>query len=1383
MPGNESTQPGDTEPDRADVTSDFGSVSQTPSSAGETRTAAPTNPAPTDDRIPARLGRYEVLAELGHGGFGTVYVGHDPMLGRRVAIKVPRRGRSATELDGLLKEARRLAQLRHPGIVTVYDVGVEEHLCFIVTDLLEGQSLAAALKCRKFDWDESAKLVAAVADALAHAHALSMIHRDVKPGNVFLTQDGRPVLLDFGLAVSDLEAVRALGLVIGTPTYMSPEQARGESHRIDGRTDIYSLGTVLYQLLCGRAPFRSDDSLELMRRITDDDPQPPRQIVPHIPPGVEAVCLKAMAKRMADRFTTAGDFAAALRSELARASASPAPAAALSIRAPVSPANSEAVESTRRVEIGSSTRRRRGAERRPVSVAAFVVDAVGTSDPERQLELTAAVRGWVGDAAAEFGGTPVAAGGAELAACFGFPIAFEDAAARAVRAALAVLRRAVGATGVAVSAVVHTGEAVAEEAEQGVALAGEVGPVAARLAGQADPGAVVITSATRLLVQDFFDTSSIGVHRVRGAACPIDLFRVDREIGVRNRVDRVDPGNLTPLIGRDTELGVLRDRWELAGEGSGQIVLLVGDAGLGKSRLIRELRQLVAGELASGSPGVVEWRCSAYHQGTGFLPAVEFLERLLGFTRADDAESRPARLAAHLDPLALGGAENVAILSALLGIPHPPLVLTPQRLKERTVDLLIDWLRAFAGPNTLLFIVEDLHWADPSTLELLSRHAAESDAHPGLSVFTFRPEFRPPWRDPAHQTRIALNRLTKRQIGELMASRLGRDVPPAVVTQVAARTDGVPLFVEEFAKLVQESGMLDRPPTGETESKELRVIPATLQDLLLARLDRMDCDPEVVQLAAAIGREFDHELLAAASELKGPQLQAELDKLVEAELLFRKGRPPKCGYIFKHALIQDAAYGSLLRAKRQQFHRRIAEVLEREFSATATTRPEVLARHWTEAGETDQAIDYWLAAGRHAQAAFANAEALGHLARGLDLLETRTESPERDAKELEFQIPRSVVLMTARGYAHPDLEGIQNRARHLCERIGEDAPLFHVLWGIWALRLIRDEMDTALALADELLALATRRGDRGLQMEAWFSLAITRCYRGDFSGCRQACRRCEELEDVDVGVSHSKFTGQNAGMAYRCYAALSAWYLGYPDEALRRMPAAVGHARTVKHAFSTAYALHHSGWLAYLLRMPDEGIRFGDRCVALSEDQGFAFWKSLGIVNRGTGHMVAGRPAQAHPLIEEGLGLYLATGSLKSLAEYHGFLAEIHRQAGRFSDAVREADAALAIAGRTNSRMHEAELHRVRGEALLGSSPGNAAEAEACFRRGLEVAARQQARSWELRGAVSLARLLRSPEAKDKLAAVLGSFTDGFDTPDLRDAKELLDELKGAGHP
>ena len=1382
--------------------------------------------------LPRAFGRYEVRRFLGQGGFGRVYVGYDAALEREVAIKVPLKPLSGKDVALFLKEAKRLARLKHPGIVIVHDVGVQDGHCFIVSDFVPGTSLRDWLRARRPTPEQAAEIVAAVADALDHAHNVGTIHRDVKPANIMLDGSLRPILLDFGLALTEAELSGPSPIVVGTPAYMSPEQAMGQGHRIDGRTDIYSLGVVLYAMLCGRRPFRSVDVNELLRQVREDEPQPPRQVVRSIPKELERICLKAMARRISERYTTAGDLAEELRRAIRGGSsvsvrlaepsrpevsdsvgsrptgrARPCPSCGRPI-----PAGLEACEhceSSRasRLVAGdapSMERKLHEAERRQVTVLNCGCEledsesSLSVLDPEDQHELLVDFRQCCREVVVRLGGTVAVSTPQGLQACFGFPVAHEDAARRAVDASLAILERVktlnerlrrTKGVGLTPWAAIHSGQAVVGDLEtgEGLSMVGEAPNVATRMENEIEPGWVAITEATRRLVLGFYRFEPLGPRTIRGLPRPIELHKVTGRGDASSRIDVARSTGLSPLTGRDQEVGLLKDRWEHAKESVAQLVQLSGEAGIGKSRLVLVLKEFVADDEPGRAASVIEWRCSPHYQDSGLYPATECLGRILRLRPSDPAPAGLDKLEAHLKVLGLDDPERLALFASLLSIPSdgrfPTPALSPQRQKEKTLEALIDWLAEQAGRRPVLFIVEDMHWVDPSTLEFLGLLLDQRPDDRIMTVLTARPEFVAPWPTRANRSQIAINRLTRRQIADLVRRKVGlKDVPAEVVEQLAARTDGVPLFIEEFAKILEESGHL-RGPDGElsmTGSFPLDTIPATLHDLLLSRLDRMPGVKDVAQLGASLGREFSHEVIKAVSSMDESALRRELGRLVEAEILFEKGRPPRSTYLFKHALIQDAAYQSMIKPKRQQVHERIARVLEAEFPETARSEPELLAHHCSSAGLPREAIAYWRDAGRRSQARSAHAEAVGHFKRGLEQVLLLPESPDRDAVELDFQANLSVSLVASRGYASPDLEAVHARARDLAERIEDTATLFRITWGMWALRLLRDEMDTAIDLAGRLLALAESRRDKGQTLEAWFSIAITRFYRGEFEAVLEACDHCEELEEPELCRANALEISQDTGATYRCYRALASWYTGRPDDAWREINEAVEYARGVDHPFSLAYVLHHAGWVSYLCRRGDDGVRFGDECLAISAEQGFPFWKALGMMSRGTGRMVAGRLDEALRLVEEALAAYLPTGSRKSLAEYHGFLAEIHRKAGRPEDALREVDDALAIAGRSNSRCQEAELHRIRGEVVRALDPPRAAEAEACFLRSLEVARRQSARSWELRGAMSLGRLWhdrgRREDARQVLSRAYQQFTQGFETPDLRDARTLLDE-------
>jgi predicted ATPase len=712
----------------------------------------------------------------------------------------------------------------------------------------------------------------------------------------------------------------------------------------------------------------------------------------------------------------------------------------------------------------------------------------------------------------------------------------------------------------------------------------------------------------------------------------------------------------------------------------------------------------------------------------------------------------------------------------------PPLSLSPTRQREETFRAMLEWLHMRASRKPVLFVVEDLHWVDASTLEFLGQFLAEGLHDSILTLLTFRPEFQTPWPAVAHQTSLALNRLTRRQVDDLIRKKTGGAVPEALIAQIYDRTGGVPLFAEEFTKMVQESGVLSQAGEESTHTKALlaREIPATLQDLVMARLDRMDGDPEVAQLAATLGGEFSYEMLVAVTSADEPTLQAERAKLVQAEILYQKGRPPRCSYIFKHALIEDAAYNSLVKGKRQQFHRRIAEALEAKFPQTVETQPELLAYHFTEAGLTGKGIDYWLKSGLQSRQRSANSEVIGHLTKGLALLGTLEESRERDAQELLFLNPLGTAYIAARGYAAPEVGPVFRRARELCERIGQPPQLLAIM-GDLDLAPVRADLRLCMELASEAVALAERVNDPGMLMEALFLPAVTLVFRGEFATARAHCARAlAQYDDRHRTRFWADITGEDSGVAHRCYLSVALWHLGHPDQALKLNHEAVGLARAIGHPFTLAFALEHRAWLHNQCRLAAEAQAAAEEEIAIATEQGFSYWLASATLFKADSLVLQGQWSEALPLLLKGLHDLRATGTGLDLTFHLGFLGAACTRAGRFEDAVKALNEGLAVAEKSDERFYEAELHRLKGE-LQAEWPDKAA-AEESFRKAIATARRQQSKAWELRATTSLARLWqqqsRREEARLTLAAVYGTYTEGFTTPDLVDAAALFETLE-----
>ena len=791
----------------------------------------------------------------------------------------------------------------------------------------------------------------------------------------------------------------------------------------------------------------------------------------------------------------------------------------------------------------------REAERRNLTI--LFVDLVGSTelsgrlDPEDLRALLQRYQDAVAAAVVCHQGHVASVIGDGIVAYFGWPKAFEGQAVQAVRAALAATA-AVGniespdgarlaARAGATSGPVVVGSLESASGRQSSAISGEAPNLAARLQGLASPGKVVISAATQRLVAGHFELEDLGAIALKGFARPVRAYEVGEERAVHDRFEARGGGALTPMIGRTEEMAALQRRWEQVLQGQGQAVLIEGEAGIGKSRLMRALEQRVAGE----APALIEWRCSPYHQSSAFFPVIEHCRRLLGFKGDEIVDSRLLKLEQMLGAAGLPLGECVPIFATLLSLPlparYPPLDLEPERLKQRTFEIVIAWLEQWAHREPLPMIVEDLHWVDPSTLDLLGLIVERIEERRLLLVSTFRPDFRPPWPMFAHVTQLKLNRLAHAQVQEMVkVIAAGCDLPADMVMQVARRTDGVPLFVEEMTKDVIESragddgAALRARQSRAASSGDAMAIPASLQDLLMARLDRLGDAKELAQIAAVLGREFEYDLVAAAaSSLDVDRLQRALAQLVDSGLVYQRGRPPQAHYLFKHALIQDAAYQSLLKSTRQRYHERIGKTIETRLPETVETQPELLAHHFTEAGLAERAIPYWQNAGRRSVDRSANLEAINHLTRALDLCRSLPETAENLRRELALQIAIAVPLRAIRGFAAPEVGAAYSRALELCQSAGEAGDLKPILRGLWEYHELRAECRSSLAIAERLLATATQAKDSSALLIAHNVLGDNLFWLGDFTAARSHLERGSGLYDADQDRSHIHLYGRS----------------------------------------------------------------------------------------------------------------------------------------------------------------------------------------------------------------------------------------------------------------
>jgi len=841
----------------------------------------------------------------------------------------------------------------------------------------------------------------------------------------------------------------------------------------------------------------------------------------------------------------------------------------------------------------------REAERRQLTV--LFCDLVGSTalsaqlDPEDLREVVRAYQTTCAEVIQRFDGYIAQYLGDGLLVYFGYPQAHEDDAQRAIQASLGMLTamqalhtRVEQDKGIrlAVRLGIHTGLVVVGDMgsagrHEQLAL-GETPNIAARLQELAAPDTVVMSEATAQLVQGYFVCQALGAQALKGLTQPLMVYRVLHESGAQTRLDVAATRGLTRLVGREQEVGLLAERWERAAEGMGQVVVLTGEAGIGKSRLVQVLRNQIVGPAAT----CIECRCSPHTQHSALYPVIAHLERALAFARHDTPADKLLKLESALTSYTVPLADLVPLFAALLSLlppaHSPPLTRTPQRQRQKTLEALLTWLWQETDKHPVLCIVEDLHWVDPSTLEFLNLLADQSSTARILVLLTCRPEFTPPWPSRPHLTSLTLTRLPRPQVEHMVASLAGaKALPRDVMQQVVAKTDGIPLFVEELTKTVLESGLL-REHAGHYELTgplPALAIPATLQDSLMARLDRLSAVKTVAQLGATLGRQFAYDLLQAVSPLDEDTLQQGLRQLVEAELLYQRGTPPRATYMFKHALIQDAAYQSLLRSTRQHYHQRIVQVLEAQFAEIVETQPELLAHHCTEAGFSAQAVPYWQRAGERAVAHSAYVEAIAHLTQGLAILKTLPDTPERAQHELILQTILGPALMATKGYGAPEVEHAYTRARELCRQVGETPQLFRVLWGLQRFYLLRAELQTAYELGEQLLKLSQHQQAPSHLLEAHRALGHPFFFLGKLIPSREHFEQGLTLYTPQQYHSHALLYGRDPSVDLLSYAALVLWLLGYPSQALQRIHAALSAAQELSHPFSLAQALLWAAWV------------------------------------------------------------------------------------------------------------------------------------------------------------------------------------------------------------
>ena len=1055
-------------------------------------------------------------------------------------------------------------------------------------------------------------------------------------------------------------------------------------------------------------------------------------------------------------------------------------------------------------------RTRSGNERRPAAahgerrqLTALFCDLVNSTehgsrmDPESWREMIRRYADACARAIEHFDGHVFQFQGDAVVACFGYPRAHEDDPERAIRAALRILESMPALVlpdggGLQARAGISTGLVVIDDIKSGERSAiGETMNLAARLQAVAEPGTIVVSDATHRLAGGAFEYEDRGNHALKGIPQPTRVWRVVGSGRAESRFAAMRGGS-SPFVGRDREVALLLERWELARQGHGQAVILSGEPGIGKSRILHALHD----RLGAATPDI-QLQCSPFYVSTAFYPVADWLERELGFAAGEDAATRLDRLEALMVGRYACPLRDVALVASMLSLPiverYEPLALTPQRQREETIRALVDLIEGASRRSATLMLFEDVHWADPTTIQMLDLLVRRLDSLPLLLLVTHRPEFQQKWGLHAHVKVVALSRLSAEHSTSLAAGLAGLRLPIGLLEQIVARTDGVPLYVEEVTRALLEAHADDGGKSHPRPPASAVTIPATLRDSLMERLDRLDADKSIAQIGAVLGREFSREMLRAVAPVSEPELDRGLERMLRSGLVVRRGTPREAIYAFRHALIQDAAYDSLLKSSRQQLHQKIAGALEERFPDTREKKPELLGHHYSAAGAHERAAAFWLKAGKSAAERSANLEAISHLGRGLEALKAAGHRPEHDAQELQLQTLLGNALMATKGYGAPEVGRTFDRARELCDRLGETPQLFPVLRGLWMFYLVRSELDTAGKLAAQVLQLAEQVRDDGVLLEAHRAMGMTRFFAGDFAVGRQHLEQGIALYDPVKHRQHAYLYGTDPGVACLCYLAASLWILGFPDTALARLADGQRLAEQCGHAFTRAFALFFAAMLHQYRRDATAARAHADADIALCKEEKFALWLAMATIVRGWTRFDAGREGEGLAEMRQGLDAYHATGAGLAHTYSLSMLAEACVRAGRGDEALHVLDEGLAVCQRSGERVFQAELYRLQGEAALRSvsgsktSAGDASRAalpqhesaEASFLRALEIAREQGAKGFELRAASGLCRarraMGRADDAPTALAEVYGTFAEGFDTPDLRDARRLLD--------
>jgi len=1014
-------------------------------------------------------------------------------------------------------------------------------------------------------------------------------------------------------------------------------------------------------------------------------------------------------------------------------------------------------------------------------------EIAGRVDPEILQTIVRRYENACAVSITQYGGYVFQLLGDGVLAFFGFPLAHEGEAERAIHAGLQIVETManlevpeVGHLKVRVG--IATGIVVLALGERNAA--GETLNLAARLQSVAQPGSVVVSERVHRLAGGTFDYEDLGEHDLKGILRPTRVYRVLGESTAASRFDAATREGMTALVGREQELRVLLERWQLAQGGAGQAVLLSGEPGIGKSRI----SSLIGERLQVEGARPLLFQCSPFYVNTAFYPIGAYFERVLKLGRNESAQSKLDKLELLVANYRGLRPQDARFIAAILSIPHEerygPLVISPRLAKEKTIQTLVDLVEAMARAQPTFVLFEDVHWADPTTLQVLDLLIERLVSIPLLAVLTNRPEFEPRWSQHAYVTALDLVKLTRAESRALIADLAGgKALPAELLERILEKTDGVPLFVEELTRAILESGDLkdegDRYAYAGTAASV--AVPETLRDSLMARLDRIASIKHVAQVGAAIGREFTYELIAALTVMSEASLVDALSLLTASGLTFARGTIPKSVYTFKHALVQDTAYDSLLKSQRLLLHEKIAHVIEERWPKVRDTEPELLAHHYTAAGLNEAAVSLWRRAGELSMKRFALPEAISHLRKGLRLVETLSAAPARDLMELELRTVLGPAVVAQSGWGNEEVSRVLEPAWILAESLEHRPSYLPILNALWVYYQSVDRIAVSLQWAEKLLAAGAATHDDSLTIVGHRAASTSYYWLGDFTSARRHGDIVRSMYDAKRHWHIAQLTNNDPLTGEGIYRSQYLWILGFPDQAVAASDAKDEHARRRNHPFDLAFALTLGAQVFNYRCEPRQLLQRAEEAERVGREYGVTLMSEvMAEICRGAASLRGGRAADSVVQLERAIARLTATGHRIWIWYLRGLQAEGLAEIGDLERAMALIDESLERIGKGEERSHYAEVLRLKGWLLIQQSKCD--DAERSLRAAIDVARGQNAKSWELRATTTLARLLSErgdrASARELLAGIYAWFTEGFDTKDLRDAKTLLDGLR-----